>query len=332
MPGELSRRALLKGALAAGAGAALSSGAGGASAGPASDKKAALPTRPFGKTGRTVTTFGLGCFYVGGLSTDAEGADVVRRALDAGCTYFDTAPSYHAGTSERRVGQGLVGRRADVFLSTKTLEREGGRARRELEASLERLRTDHVDLIQIHCVRDAADLEAVLAKKGPLEALRRAQDEGLARFVGVTGHEDPRVMKAAIETGAFDSVLLPLNATDLHWASFVQTTLPAAAKAGIARVGMKVFASGKLVRDEATDKEKGVVRLSAADCLRFAYGLDVSTTIVGCSTFEEVDLAARIAAEAKPLEPAAREALVKAAKAFSGRPDSGGVEWYKKPA
>jgi aryl-alcohol dehydrogenase-like predicted oxidoreductase len=291
-----------------------------------------LPTRPFGKTGRTVTSFGLGCYYVGACADDASGVAVVRRALDAGCTYFDTAPSYLAGVSERRVGLALAGRRGEVFLSTKTLERDGSAARRELEASLKRLKTDAVDMIQVHCVRDADELRAVLAKGGVLEALRRAQSEGLAKFVGVTGHQDPVVMKAAIETNAFDSVLLPLNATDLHWASFIETALPAAVKLGIARVGMKVFASGALVRPTESDAAKGVRRLSAEDCLRFAYGLDVSTSIVGCATTDEVDVAVRVALEATPLDAAARAALIKSAKQFTGSTEAGGVEWYKKPA
>lgn len=324
-PQRLSRRGLLRGAIAAGAGAALSARA---LADPVASKKPALVTRPFGKTGRTVTSFGLGCFYVGGVSTDVEGAAVVRRALDAGCTYFDTAPSYHGGVSERRVGQALEGRRDGVFLSTKTLERGGPGARRELEASLKRLRTDHVDLIQLHAVNDQAALNAVFAKNGALEGLRRAKEDGLAKFIGITGHADPKLMKAAIETGVFDSVLLPFNPVDPHWASFIEGTLPAAVKLGIARVGMKVFASGKLVQDA-----NGVARLSAEDCLRFAYGLDVSTSIVGCGSIAEVDLAVKVAAEAKPLDAAAREALVKSARRFSGSdPARNGVEWYKNPA
>ncbi len=323
----ITRRGVLRGAMAAGAGVALSGLAG---ADPV--QTLVLPTRPFGKTGRTVSVMGLGCYYVGAASSDGVGAAVVRRALDAGCTYFDTAPSYLSGVSERRVGIGLRGNRKGVFLSTKTLEREGSAARRELESSLKRLQTDTVDMIQVHCVRDADDLKAVLAKGGVLDALRRAKEEGLAKFIGVTGHEDPKVMKAAIETGAFDSVLLPLNATDLHWSSFIETALPAAVKLGIARVGMKVFASGALVRKSDADAKKGVTRLAAEDCLRFAYGLDVSTAIVGCSTIDEVDVAVRVAAEAKPLDAVARAALIKDARQFTGKPDQGGVEWYKKPA
>jgi len=307
-----TRRDLLTSAVAVGAGLAVGRRADAA--------PAPMPTRTFGATGRTVSAFGLGCFYLGTLSSDADAVAVVRRALELGCTYLDTAPSYARGTSERRVGLALDGRRDGVFLATKTLERDPKAARKELEASLRRLRTDHVDLIQVHCVRDAADLDLVLSDAGPLPELVRARDEGLVRHIGVTGHEDPAVMKRCVEGWGWASVLLPLNPVDLAWKSFVEGTLPAAATKGLARVGMKVFASGRLL--------KGPGAPSAADCLRFAYGLDVSTTIVGCASVEEVEVAARVAAENAPLSAAARAALVEACKPYSGKTGRG-VEWYK---
>lgn len=312
-PARLSRREVLTGAVAVGAGFAVAR---------ASDAApAVMPTRPFGKTGARVSAFGLGCFYVGATGSDAEAVAVVRRALDLGCTYVDTAPSYARGQSERRVGLALEGRRDQVFLATKTLERDPKAARKELEASLRRLRTDRVDLIQVHCVRDAADLDLVLSDAGPLPALVRARDEGLVRHVGVTGHEDPAVMKRCVEGWGWASVLLPLNPVDLHWKSFVEGTLPAAAAKGLARVGMKVFASGRLLQGRGAP--------SAADCLRFAYALDVATTIVGCASVEEVELAARVAAEQQPLDAAARAALIAACKPYSGKTGRG-VEWYKQ--
>lgn len=310
-----TRRGLLGGALAVGAGFALPRAA------PAEPVRPALPKRPFGRTGLDVSVFGLGCFYVGAARSDGEGADVVRHAIDLGCTYIDTAPSYFDGVSERRVGRALQGRRDAVVLATKTLARTADEARRELEASLRRLATDRIDLLQVHCVRDTADLDLVLSEKGPLPALLRAKEKGQIRFLGVTGHEDPAVMKACIERYAWDSVLIPLNPVDLHWKSFVEGALPAAAAKGIARVAMKVFASGRIVADP-----KG---LPPEDCLRFAYGLDVTTAIVGCKSVAEVDLAARIAAEGKPLDPERRKALVADARKFSGKAD-GGVEWYKR--
>ena len=310
-----TRRGLLGGAFVAAAGLALPRAAQGEPA------PAAPPRRPFGRTGLSVSVFGLGSFYLGGLRSDGEGADVARRAIDLGCTYIDSAPSYFNGVSERRIGRALKGRRDGVVLATKTLARTAAEAQRDLEGSLERLATDHVDVMQIHCVRDLPDLERVLSEQGPLPALLRAKEKGQIRFIGVTGHEDPEVMKACVERWAWDSVLLPLNPVDLHWRSFVEGALPAAATKGLARVAMKVFASGRIVGDE-----KG---LSAEDCLRFAFGLDVSTAIVGCKSAAEVELAARIAAEDAPLDAARRKALIEEARRFSGKPDEG-VEWYKR--
>lgn len=311
----LSRRALLSGVLLSGAAAGWWSGPRAHAAPPP------MPQRPFGATGRSVSVFGLGCFYLGTSASDAEAVAVVHRALEKGCTYFDTAPSYARGVSERRLGLALAGVRDRVFLASKTLERDGKAARKELEESLKRLDTTHLDLIQVHCVRDADDLAAVLSPKGPLPALVRAREEGLVRHVGVTGHEDPAVMARCLDAYPWASVLLPLNPVDLHGRSFLRETLPVAVKRGMARVGMKVFASGRLVRGEGAPK--------ADDCLRFAYALDVATVIVGCSTVAEVDVAARVAAEDRPLAPEARAALVEASRPYVGRTGAG-VEWYKR--
>ena len=327
-PSRVTRRDVLSGLVAAGAGLALprESRAGDPAPPPS------MPARDFGKTGRRVSVFGLGCFYVGAAASDEEGVRVVRRALDAGCTYVDTAPSYVRGISERRVGLALAGRRDGVFLSTKTLERTRAGARKDLEESLKRLRTDHVDLVQVHCVTTLADLDSVLAAEGPLSALLEAKEKGLVRFVGVTGHQHPEVMKAAIERFPWDSVLLPLNPVDAHWRSFLAGALPAAVSRGMARVAMKVFASGRLVSAPAERAGGGPKPLAAEDCLRYAYGLDVSCAIVGCATVAEVDLAARVAVESRTLDAEGTQALIAAAKPFSGNQPPHGVEWYKQGA
>jgi predicted aldo/keto reductase-like oxidoreductase len=318
--GRLTRRRLLRGAAAAGAVFALPRSARGEE-GP---KPPGQPVRTFGSTSRRVTTFGLGCYPAGAAGTEASGVAIVKKALDLGCTYFDTAPSYGSkGSSERRVGIALEKRRDGVFLATKTLERTKSRARQDLEDSLKRLRTDHVDLIQVHCVTDLADLDRVLADDGPLPALLEAKERGQVKFVGITVHTDPAVAKAAIERYAWDSLLVPLNPVDPHHLSFAEV-LPLAKKRGIARVGMKVFASGNLLK-----ARPGFAPLAAEDCLRYAFALDVTCTIVGCSTPEEVEVAARVAAEAKPLTEERRKHLVEAAKPAAGRAD---VEWYKRRA
>jgi predicted aldo/keto reductase-like oxidoreductase len=314
-----TRRGLLRLTVAAGAAYALPRAA--RAGEPPAAAARAQPTRDFGKTGRKVSVFGLGCYYVGSAASDEEGARVVRTALDLGCTYVDTAPSYVQGRSERRIGIALEKRRDTVFLSTKTLKRTAGDARRDLDESLKRLKTDHVDLIQVHAVSTAEDLAEVLSERGPLPALLEAKEKGKVRFIGFTGHADPAVVRASIERGAWDSVLMPLNPTDPHWKSFREGALPAAVAKGTARVAMKVFASGRLV--------DGDHALSTDECLRFAFGLDVSTAIVGCSTVEHVETAARVAAEAKRLEPEQEKALIAKAKLFSGNGTPRGVEWYK---
>jgi uncharacterized protein len=284
---------------------------------PPAGAPAAMPLRDFGKTGARVSVFGLGCFPLGGLPDDVKGVEIVRRALERGCTYFDTAPSYSNGASERRVGAALKGRpRASFFLATKTHTRTAREARRDLDASLTRLSVDHLDLVQVHAVADTADLERALAKEGPLAALVKAREEKLVRFLGVTGHADPKVVRAAVERYEFDAVLFPLNCVDPHHLSFVKETLPAAVEKGLARVAMKVFASGKLP----------TLGIEPAECLRYAYGLDVSTVIVGCSSLEQVDAAASVAVEARRLTGGEEAALLLKTQRHAGR----STEWYKR--
>ncbi len=279
---------------------------------------AKLPRRPLGRTGFQSTLFGLGCFPLGSLPDTDAAVEVIVRALDLGCNYLDTAPSYGQGRSEERVATALAGRpdAKDVFVATKTHTRTGAEARRDLEGSLKRLGRDRVDLVQVHAVKDAADLERALAPEGPLKALQQAREEGLVRFVGVTGHYDPVVMRRAIESDEFATILFPLNCVDRHRHSFEKETLPAAIEQGVGRVAMKVFASGNLVK-------KGV---PAEPCLRYVYALDVSTVVVGCRTVEEVDLAARVAREGRPLGVEERAALLDSTARHQGP----AVEWYKR--
>jgi predicted aldo/keto reductase-like oxidoreductase len=276
-----------------------------------------MPRRAFGRTGVRTTLLGLGCFPLGGLPDEGAAVDVILRALDGGCRYLDTAPSYAQGRSETRVGKALAARPGlEVFLATKTHTRTADDARRDVEGSLKRLGVERLDLVQVHAVKDADDLEAVVAKGGPVEALVKAREEGLVRFVGVTGHADPDVMRKSITRWPFDAILFPLNCVDPHHLSFEQGTLPAAVEQGLARVAMKVFASGNLVK-QGLDPER---------CLRYVCGLDVATIIVGCRTVEEVDLAVRVAREDHPLDTEDRTKLLRQSLPHRGK----GVEWYKR--
>lgn len=275
-----------------------------------------MPQRALGKTGLRASVFGLGCFPVGGLADEEQAVSLVRLALDLGCTYLDTAPSYGEGRSERRVGLAIKGRpRESIVLATKTHTRTEREARSDLERSLQRLGVEHLDLVQVHAVGDAEDMERALAKDGPLRALERAREEKLVRFIGVTGHRDPEVMAACIRRYPFDALLLPLNCVDPHHRSFVAGTLPVAVERGVARVAMKVFASGKLP----------TLGVDAAACLRYTYGLDVATAIVGCSTEGQVRLAAEVAREARRLTDEEQARLLSSTLPHKGA----GTEWYK---
>src|SRR5262245_15163286 len=246
---------------------------------PADERSAAnatpLPRRPLGRTGNLVTLFGLG--GEGVLRTYGRAAEAVRvieRALDQGVNYCDTAPAY--ASSMDYYGAALGERRAQVFLASKTHERSRDGSLRLLDDSLRRLRTDHLDLWQLHDLRTQHDLDRIFAKGGALEALIQARAERRVRFLGVTGHHDPAILLEAIRRFDFDTVLVALNAADIHRLSFLQTVLPEAARRGMGVIGMKVCAQGALLgpRGLSMDEAMGYV-LSLAG---------VSHVIVGCKT------------------------------------------------
>ncbi|MEI6236607.1 MAG: aldo/keto reductase, partial [Planctomycetota bacterium] len=242
-----------------------------------------LPTRPLGRSGVPITLFGLG--GEGILRTHGEvkaAARVINQALDNGVNYCDTAPAY-AGSLDY-YGATLGERRRDIFLASKTHIRTRDGSLKLLDDSLKRLRTDHLDLWQLHDLRTQADLKEIFGKGGALEALVQARAEGRVRFLGLTGHHDPQILLDAMKQFAFDTVLVALNAADVHRASFIKTVLPEAVKQNMAVIGMKVCAQGALL-DELSMEESIGYTLSLPG---------VSHAIIGCKTEAEVDDNARI--------------------------------------
>jgi predicted aldo/keto reductase-like oxidoreductase len=223
---------------------------------------APLPHRPFGKTGMEVPilAFGSGSRFVA-YETDEEALRVLGRAIDLGMTYIDTAHSYGDGKSEERIGQLMPTRRKEVILATKLAARTADDARRQLELSLKRLRTDHLDVLHIHALADRDDLAAIEAKGGVLEAVLEARDQKVTRFVGITGHADPLAMKEALERHDFDAVQMALNlararmtwddgkaeAIPMSERSFEALALPVANAKGMGVIAMKVFGQEYLV-------------------------------------------------------------------------------------
>ncbi|MEO5816933.1 MAG: aldo/keto reductase [Gemmatimonadaceae bacterium] len=243
---------------------------------------APIPQRIFGRTGETISAIGLGGFHLGLVGTEREAISIVHQAIDAGITFMDNAWEYHDGKSEMRMGKALAGGRRDqVFLMTKvcTHGRDAKVAMRQLEDSLRRLKTDHIDLWQVHEVAYAGDPERHFMKGGVIEALDRAKQKGLIRHAGFTGHKDPALHLKMLSYGyPFDSCQMPLNCFDATFRSFEEQVLPECARQGIAAIGMKSLGGeGEAVKKRA---------VAAQDAIRYAMSLPVAVTVTGIDSLK----------------------------------------------
>jgi aryl-alcohol dehydrogenase-like predicted oxidoreductase len=265
---------------------------------------AGVPRRPFGRTGEVVSAIGLGGYHLGEVGTEREAIRIVHEAIDAGITFMDNAWEYHDGKSEERMGKALVGRRDRVFLMSKvcTHGRDARVAMRQLEESLRRLGTDHLDLWQVHELAYHNDPDLHFARGGVIEALDRAKHEGKVRFVGFTGHKDPGIHLRMLSFDyPFDSCQLPLNCFDATFRSFEQQVLPELERRGIAAIGMKSMGGeGDMVRKRA---------VSAAAALRYAMSLPVATTVSGIDSPRVLRQNLRVARDFSPMTPREMQAL-----------------------
>ena len=276
-----------------------------------------MPLRDLGRTGEKVSLAGIGTAEWGAGLSDDDADRMIGTAIDLGINYIDTAYSYGEGHSEEHLGRALKGRRDKVFLTTKTIPRDKDSALKELETSLKRLATDRVDLWQFHALATTRDTDLLLREgEGALAAGLEAKKKGLVRFLGITGHADPSVFVDALSRHDFDTLLIPLNCIDPHHLSFEEIALPKAVAKGTGVIAMKVFCSGRLVG-------KKIVR--AEECLRYTYGLPISTCIVGCTSVAQVELAAHVARNLDRMGDEERAALRGKTKPFSP-----GLEWYKR--
>src|SRR3954470_12586872 len=204
---------------------------------------AQLPTRELGRTGERVSIVGLGGYHLALPKDEQESIRIVRAALDHGMNFLDNCWDYNDGASEERMGKALRdGYRAKAFLMTKLDGRTAASAREQLEQSLKRLQTDVIDLVQIHEVIRDDDPERCFAAGGCIEALVEARQAGKLRFIGFTGHKDPRIHRKMIETARangfhFDTVQMPLNVLDAHYHSFEKEIMPLALSEGIGVLG-----------------------------------------------------------------------------------------------
>ncbi|HEX3569393.1 MAG TPA: aldo/keto reductase [Acidobacteriaceae bacterium] len=280
-----------------------------------------IPLRRFGKTDVQVSALGLGGHHLGAAKLETTAIEIVHKALDGGVTFFDNCWEYNRGKSEDWLGKGLKGRRDQAFLMTKvcTHGRDASLAMQMLEQSLRRLQTDHLDLWQIHGVSFQNDPDLFIRKGGAAEALEKAKKEGKVRFVGFTGHKDPDLHLAMLNTGfPFDSVQMPLNPFDSHFFSFEQKVLPVLNQRGIAALGMKpIGGHGEPV-------QKGV--FTAEELLQYAMSLPVTVTITGIEEMSILEQNLKVAQNFTPLNQQQMQALRDRAKEYAG---DGRFELYK---
>jgi predicted aldo/keto reductase-like oxidoreductase len=240
-----------------------------------------IARRPFGRYADRVSIIGIGGYHLGNVKTTTEAVRIVHEALDAGVNFLDNAWEYHDGESEKRMGRAIEDRRDSVFLMTKvcTHGRDAKVAMRQLEQSLRRLRTDHLDLWQIHECVYYNDPERHFAPGGVVEALEQAKTQGKARYVGFTGHKDPDIhLKMLSFNFRFDACQLPLNGFDAAFRSFQHRVLPELARRGVAAIGMKSLGGdGRVIQKKAADVN---------DALRYAMSLPVCTTVSGIDSLK----------------------------------------------
>ncbi len=265
-----------------------------------------IPYRKLGRTGERVSLVGLGGYHIGMQSDERDSIKIIRTALDGGINFLDNCWDYNGGNSEIRMGKALRDDyRKKAFLMTKIDGQTKKAAAAQIDESLQRLQTDHIDLLQFHEVIRMTDPEHIFAPGGGMEAALEAKKAGKVRYIGFTGHKNPAMHLHMLETAAahqfhFDAVQMPLNAMDAHYESFGQKVLPVLVKNEIGVLGMKPMGAGLLLQSKT---------LSPVECLHFAMNLPTSVVITGCESLANVQQALDAARSFKPLsrtEQAAR--------------------------
>jgi aryl-alcohol dehydrogenase-like predicted oxidoreductase len=268
----------------------------------------AFPTRALGRTGERVSCLGLGGSHIGDSKvSQREAIRIIRSAIDRGLTFMDSSWDYNSGVSESRLGKALRdGYRDQAFVMTKIDGRTCRDATRQLNQSLKRLGVDHLDLLQHHEVIRFDDVDRIFAKDGAMEALLEAKQSGKTRYLGFTGHKDPRVhlymLEKAREQGVhFDTVQMPLNVMDAHFRSFERQVLPELVKDQIGVLGMKSMGSGVILKSKV---------VSPVECLRYSLNLPTSVVITGIDSMEILEQAIRAATTFQPMTAEEVQALL----------------------
>jgi predicted aldo/keto reductase-like oxidoreductase len=267
-----------------------------------------IQKRKLGKTGVEVTLLGLG--GEGVLRTfghDAEAYALINRALDLGINYFESARAYSG--SEAYYGKALRDRRKEIFLTSKSHARDSKGALSHLQETLKNMKTDHLDLWQVHDVRTDDDIEGIFGPGGAIETFAEARQKGLTRFIGITGHHAPEILKKCISLFDFDTVLLPVNPAEPHYKSFLDEVVPFAKQKDMGIIGMKVYFRGFAAKIPWYQ--------TMEPFLHFALSQPVSTVVIGCDTIRQLEENILFAKNFGPMTEAGMKDLIGKVKPFS---------------
>jgi len=294
----MQRREFMRTAAAA-AGAAVSANLLPSLANAASDASSGMIYRTLGQTGERVSALGLGGYHIGKPQlTDEESLRIIRAALDRGMNFLDNCWDYNGGTSEVRMGKALRdGYRQKAFLMTKIDGRTKEAAAQQIDESLSRLQTDHVDLMQFHEVIRLEDPDRIFAEGGAMEAMLAAKQAGKVRYIGFTGHKDPYVHLRMLDMAKahnfhFDAVQMPLNVMDAHFRSFQEQVVPVLVREKIGILGMKCFGDHYILESNT---------VKPIECLHYCLNLLVSVQITGIDSPQILDQAFEAAKTFRPM-------------------------------
>ena len=262
------------------------------------EKTGAMQYRTLGRTGEKVSIVGLGGYHIGMQNAASESLRIIRTALDNGMNFLDNCWDYNGGQSEIRMGNALQnGYRAKALLMTKIDGRDKNTAAKQIDQSLQRLRTDHIDLLQFHEVIRLSDPEKIFGPNGGMEAALAARKAGKVRYIGFTGHKNPEVHLKMLHTGfahhfTFDAVQMPLNVMDAHFESFEKKVLPVLVEHNIGVLGMKSMGDSNILASKT---------VTPVECLHYAMNLPTSVVITGCDSIPILQQALNAARDFRPL-------------------------------
>ena len=287
------------------------------------ETKGGIPYRTLGRTNEKVSIVGLGGYHIGSQSDERESIQIIRTALDDGINFLDNCWDYNNGASEVRMGKALKdGYRQKAFLMTKIDGRDKKTAAKQIDESLQRLQTDHVDVMQFHEVIRDTDPGRIFAAGGGMEAMLAAQKAGKVRYIGFTGHKSPDIHLKMLDTAfahkfTFDTVQMPLNVMDAHYDSFQQKVLPVLVKHNIGVLGMKSMGDHIILESKA---------VTPIECLHYAMNLPTSVVITGCDSMKILQQALEAARTFKPMS---KEEVAKLLAKTEQAAQNGKFELYK---